>query len=240
MKNAGMFRAVCIGAFLFAAGSAHGAAMFAELDDTYTVNYDGNIGTQDVDGLTAQTTFTLNEFINTDEAKGFVFVVMFSNTTDSDIWQDARVSSIGFNVNPDVVGADASDPWTATLDNNPPNQFPNEVGRLEVCAFQPPGSCTGSGGGLDIGQSATFTLTLFFDPYLALPSTVTLSDFAVRYQSLTSQELGFSGASGTGRETENGGPITEIPEPGALALLGLGLVAMGWVTRRRHGLNPSS
>ena len=101
------------------------------------------------------------------------------------------------------------------------------------------GACAGGGsGGLTAGQSGTGDFTLSF----ASPvSALTLSDFYVRYQSITGVP-GVTSASGAGTissstsstsggSTTSGG--TEVPEPGMLGLFGAGIIGLALARRRR-------
>ena len=193
---------------------------FSSIGDSTTISYTGLV---DIDGvttpvpdLTAETTFELTNIDGND----FVFSVSVSNTADPGIFQQAELRSIGFNTNPDVIAADATDDWEATLDEN----FPVGFGFVDVCAFiSEPGSCLGGQEGLGIGANSGFDLILSF---AELPDSVTVDNFVVRWFRLTSEELGFEDQSGIGV------PVP-VPEPSPLALLALGLLGMGLLARRR-------
>jgi len=83
-----------------------------------------------------------------------------------------------------------------------------------------------------MGQTGSGTFTLSF----AQPVTsATLSDFFLRYQSISG--AGFNGASGTGSGTVNtstssGG--TSVPEPGMLGLMAMTLLLGAGAHRRRR------
>lgn len=203
---------------LMIAGSASAAMItFDSVGDSGTIHYGGNIDQTDVDGLSASTSFTLTE-INT---SSFVFDVVVANTTNS-LWEESRVSRIGFNVDPNVTSVTASSPWFALLGGS----FPNQFGALDICIQgQTQGSCNGGSGGVEIGGSANFSLELGF---ASLPGAVTLDNFGVRWQSLNSQALGYDDDSGTGT------PVTKVPEPGTLGLLGLGVLGLTMAGRRRR------
>jgi hypothetical protein len=202
--------------------AAHAVPMlsFSTVGDTGTIEYDGNIGTNDVDGLTAETTFTLIG-ISADGTE-WMFEVTVRNTTDDTIWEEARVSRIGFDVDPSIVDAEATGSWEAVLNQS----FPNQFGSIDLCVqATSQGDCSGGPGGPGIGETSSFDLTLFFASAI---DSVVLDNFGVRYQSLTSEQLGFNGASGTG----SGTPTTRVAEPATIALLGFGLLGLGLVRRR--------
>lgn len=203
---------------LMVAGSASAAMIsFDSVGDSGTVYYGGNIEQTDVEGLSASTSFTLAA-INT---SSFLFDVVVENTTTS-LWEDSRVSRIGFNVDPNVTSVTASSPWVALLGGS----FPNQFGALDICIQgESQGSCSGGPGGVEIGDSASFSLELGF---ASLPGAVTLDNFGVRWQSLSSDALGYNDASGTGK------PVAEVPEPGTLGLLGLGFLGLSMAARRRR------
>lgn len=207
---------------MIAGGASATMISFNSIDDFGTVHYGGNIGGVDVDGLSASTSFELAAINDS----SFVFDVTVANTS-SLLWQSSRISAFGFNVSPDAASVEASEssPWFAVFDEN--LSFPNGFGSLEVCLKQSggPENCQGGGGaGVEIGGSASFSLEMFFDN---LPETVTLDNFGVRWQSLSSEALEYSGVSGTGT------PVIKVPEPGALGLFGLGVVGLALARRRR-------
>jgi len=212
-------KASLVFAGLIIAGNA-GASMitFDSVGDFAMIHYGGNIDQTDVDGLSASTSFTLAEI----KSSSFVFDIMVANTTDDSLWEDSRVSRIGFNVDPNVTSVTASSPWFALLGGS----FPNQFGPLDICIQgQTQGNCQGGPGGVGIGGSSSFSLELGF---ASLPSAVTLDNFGVRWQSLDSDALGYDDDSGTGS------PTTKVPEPGTLGLLGLGVLGFALTGRRRR------
>ena len=185
--------------------------------DTFDVSFDGNVETQSVPGLSATATFLVSEF---DGAAGHVVLqISLENTSDAGLWESARVSAIGFDVDSTITSASASGLFGYAVLGS---QFPNQFGSVDVCAINNANNCSGGGnGGLALAQSGVVTLTLNFSgPITALE----LTNFGVRYQSLDSSELGFDGDSGTGTGT--------VPEPHVLALLGTAGLAL--IGRRRR------
>lgn len=205
-------------ASLMIAGSASASMIsFDSVGDSGTIFYGGNIEQTEVEGLTASTSFTLTEI----KTSSFVFDIVLANTTSS-LWEESRVSRIGFNVDANVTSVTASSPWVALLGGS----FPNQFGAMDICVQgQSQGSCNGGPGGVENGDSASFSLELGF---ASLPGAVTLDNFGVRWQSLNSEALGYDDASGTGT------PVTKVPEPGTLGLLGLGALGLVVSGRRRR------
>ena len=181
--------------------------------DTFSVDFDGNVETQPVPGLSARATFLVTQF---DAAAGRVVLeISLSNTADASLWKSARVSAIGFDVDAPLASATASGLFSQAVTGG---KFPNQFGPVDVCAVDNPHNCSGGRwGGVKLGQSGVLTLVLQLDGPIA---ALDLTNFGVRYQSLTSRSLKLCDASGTGRGT--------VPEPRALALLGAaGLALLG-------------
>ena len=199
---------------------------FNDIGDTVTVDYGGNIEGEDVDGLTARTKFELTEI----DSNKLTFAITITNTSDTSIWENTRIAAIGFNTDPGItnVGTPSDNNWRAVLDGG----FPNGFGSIDICfkTGQANNCQGGGGGGVSLGNApVTFSVDLIFE---GSPSSVTFSNFGVRYQSLDSEELGIDGGSGTGTP-DSGSSFAEIPEPTGLLLFGAGLIGLGLSRRRK-------
>ena len=224
LKNTLAGLAVAAGLSLAAPAWADAITLDAsDIGQSFTVNYDGFANGTTINGLTSQATFTLSSVTST----GYVFDYSLTNTTSGGL--DSRVSSFAFNVDPAITGATSTGAFSYTTLNS---NYPNGIGTVDVCfkgGFS--GSCAGNSGGVLTGDTGMGTMTLSF---ASAPSSITLSDFFDRYQSITGAGP-VSSASGTGTITSSsssGG--TQVPEPGMIGILGLGLAGLGMARTRRR------
>jgi hypothetical protein len=172
-------------------------------------------------GLTATLMLTFDSVTNSGTTYNFSYSLF--NSSSAPITA-SRVSSFGFNTDPNVTGGSATGAFDVLHlgDNYPIIPDP------EVCVFNPNGPggvCTGSGGGVDLGQTGTGTLSLTFG---SAQNAITLSDFVDRYQSIT----------GAGRVTSAVGIQTSpTPEPATWGMMLLGFVGIGTAMRRGRRRN---
>lgn len=202
----------------------------SKIGQSHTFTYNGFAGSTTVSGLTASTTFTLTGI----SGSTYTFAYSVSNTTSSPL--TSRVSSFGFNTDPNITGATSTGAFSYTTLNS---RYPNGIGAIDVCFKDArTGSCAGGGGGgLTTGQTGTGTFTLSFSSPV---TSLELSDFYVRYQSITGAGK-ITSASGAGTLTSStsggttGGSTSggQVSEPGMLGLLGAALGGMALVRRRR-------
>lgn len=236
MSKFAKYASLAILASLTAASPAFADSMLfnsSDIGKSITLDYNGYVGSggSSIDGLTGSTTFTLTGVSGND----YLFDYAVSNTTSAPV-TDSRISSFAFNTDPTITGASSTGAYSYAQLNS---TYPNGIGSVDVCFKDAQtGACAGGGsGGLFAGESGTGSFTLSF----ASPvSALTLSDFYVRYQSITGVP-GVSSASGagtisssTGGSTTSGG--TPVPEPGMLGLFGAGIVGLALARRRRQNV----
>ena len=204
----------------------------ADIGRTFDVAYNGFDGTGIIAGLTGTTRLTLTGIT----ANSYTFDYAVQNTSTSPITA-SRISGFGFNTNPNISGASSTGAYNIVgTSANVPN-----IGTVDVCFKDGGGtnSCAGGGsGGVTLGNSGTGSLTLDFASTL---TSLNLSDFFVRYQSITGTGANTpSSASGTGTITSSGGSSggTPVPEPGMILLFGGAVGGMAWLRRNRQ--NPAA
>jgi hypothetical protein len=209
---------VVCGLALFALAGSASAVTVDGAGDTFTIDFGGNIEGDDVAGLTAQAVFEVESI----SGNTLVLGIRLTNTS-SVLWETSRVSAFGFNTGPEISSAALGSDTYSNV--NLGGRFPNGFGGLDLCVINNRNNCSGGrNGGLSIGEFTDLTLTLNF---VGPVSAVELDNFGVRYQSLTSKELGFSGDSGTGT------PSSPIPEPRSMAMFLLGGLLVAALARKQ-------
>lgn len=212
-----------VGGVALIAGAANADAISftsADVGKSFTVDYNGVENGNTVSGLTGATTFTLTGT----SADSYTFSYAVDNTSSSPI-TGSRVSGFGFNTDPNISGASVTGVFNTAGTGNVPG-----IGTVDVCFKSGGGTnnCAGGGGGgVALGANANGSFTLSFASAL---SSLTLSDFALRYQSITGVD-GVVSATGTGTisstsgGSSSGGP-TDVPEPRDFALFGMAALAV--------------
>lgn len=223
---AGAFAGLAAAVGLFTATPALADAVTfdaSSLNQPITLTYDGFSGSTPISGLTASTTFTLTGI----NGNNYTFDYSVTNTSSAPI-TGSRVSSFAFNTDPTISSASSTGAFSYTTLNS---TYPNSINSIDVCFKDAQtGSCAGGGnGGLTQGQTGTGSFTLTFSQPV---SSLTLSDFFVRYQSISGAG-NITSASGSGSLTSTSTGGTQVPEPGMLGLMAGGLVAVGLLRRRR-------
>jgi hypothetical protein len=197
----------------------------SDIGQAYTLGYDGFSNGTTINGLTGSTTFTLTGI----SGNSYNFDYSVTNTSSAPI-SGSRISSFAFNTNPNIASASSTGAFAYTTLNS---NYPNGIGNVDVCFKDAStGSCAGGGsGGLTLGQNGTGSFSLNFSQPV---SSLTLSDFYVRYQSISGAG-GITSASGAGSLTSSGSTSGgSVPEPGMLGLMAGGLAAIALLRRRRH------
>ncbi len=194
-------------------GTGGGAA------NTTTITYNGLVDGTTVNALSASMTLVFNGFGPGNTAN---FGYTLNNTSSSPL-TGSRVSVFGFNTTPDLAIVSGNTSATATGAFAGPSTGPGNTPGLpfnpEVCFGG--NNCAGGGnGGVSLGGSGSGTFTLNLT---SAPTSLTLSNFFVRYQSINGG--GFNGASGVGVGTA-------VPEPGTWGMMLLGFAAVGFAMRR--------
>jgi len=196
----------------------------SDIGQSFNFSYNGFASGTPINGLTSQASFKLTNITST----GYVFDYSVANTSSSGV--NSRVSSFAFNVDPTISGASSTGTFGNTVLNS---NYPNGIGTVDVC-FKGGGSnaCGGNSGGVLTGDTGSGTFTLSF---ASAPTSINLSDFFVRYQSISGAGA-VTSASGAGTVTStstsssSGG--TPVPEPGMILLFGLALVGLGLARSR--------
>jgi hypothetical protein len=203
---------------------------------SFSLDYDGSIDIGGVPtvmpGLSAQIRFTVSDiyYVAAYNTTIVEMSLVVENTSDASIWQNAAVTGIGFNTNPNVrrVGSGAAGAYNYVVLNS---TLPTNAGfMVEVCVSGRANQCSGPGtGATQIGQTTSTTLQLAFGGDItALP--LTLDNFGIRWQRLLSSQYGVVDEAGVGV-----GVLTPpIPEPAAAAVFGVGSLAIAVAMRRRR------
>lgn len=198
------------------------------IGQSWNFTFNGFADTTTINNLSSTGRFTLTAVTPT----SYSFSYSLTNTTANPL--DSRLSGFAFNTDPNIASASSTGAFSYTTVGG---SYPNAIGSVDVCFKDAKtGSCSGGGsGGLLDGQTGTGTFTLNFAQPL---TSLTMSDFFVRYQSITGAG-NVTSANGSGTltsttstSTTSGG--TPVPEPGMLGLLGLALAGMAFARRRQQ------
>ena len=217
-------------AVLTALASPAAAVTFVNANDSVTINYNGIVEGNVVGGLTSSLTLTFLGF--TGNNANFSYVL--SNTSSLPITA-ARLSSFGFDIDTANFSFAGSSETSSIFSKRNTGQFPQPNdggGPREFCMSAGPNCGGGAGGGVLIGNSESAGFTLAFS---SLPTMVELSNFAIRYQSISGAQDGNSGI-GVGTVA----PPDAVPEPATWAMMIGGFGLVGGALRRRKMLTSVS
>ncbi|RUT00967.1 hypothetical protein DSM106972_069730 [Dulcicalothrix desertica PCC 7102] len=215
-----------------------------DVNQVFDVYFDGNVNTQNVNGLSSLATFkflgfsTVGTGANTKtEAK---FNIKLSNTSGSGI--TSRTSALGFDTNYNLLGVGNTNTSGSTrvqsgglFSNDRGGSFPNQFGNVDVC-FTNGNNCQGgASGGVFNGNSGNFTAILAFNGII---NSLDLDNFGVRYQSIdgSSNNVTFNGASGTGR----GKVRRKVSEPATIAAIGFVAISAFGLRKKNNKLVSQS
>ncbi len=210
--------AMALAATLALSATAHAATVLTwtngNVGVTKTLDFNGFDDGGVIDGLTAEIDYKLTGVGN--GGKSWTFSYAVENTSDDPVWA-SRISTVGFNVDPNISSSSANGAFYWTSSGNVPM-----IGSREVCLTT--NNCAGGGyGGVTIGNTGTGAFTLNFS---SAKTSVSLSDFYVRYQSVYGD--GEWGGSAVGTVIDS---VAAVPEPATWAMMLLGFFAIGSTLR---------
>lgn len=219
------FAAAIVASAMTAPSSAAVVVSAANLGYNFTIDYTGQVGGSSTNQIGGLADFIFNGVTNAGKTYNF----SYSITNDSSV--ASRLTSFGFDVDPNATSASSTGFFASANFNN---NYPEGFGTVDVCfEADSNGNCTGGSGGLTANQTGVGTFALTFSQVMA---QVTLDDFVTRFQSINPLVNGQSSGIGIGAVTSGGGggnPIT-APEPGTWLMMLGGFGLVGFAMRSRH------
>ncbi len=222
IRRAGLPAAMALGLITATAGQA-GAFLIdgtTSVGDTFTVNFELQVGETDNDGelldmgtvpLTAEITYTV-DVIDFDAMGEVKFTIDITNTTNLEGDGD-NILSFGFFTDPEVSINYFVDGLIFVYAGED-TTFPS-VQEIDICIFAQ--NCTGGdyNDGLEPGASDQVVISLIGD---LSGGSVTIDPSVIKFQ----------GDRGSFKLVD-----MRVPEPGSLAIFGIGLLGLGFLAGRR-------
>ncbi|MET0660874.1 MAG: cistern family PEP-CTERM protein [Steroidobacteraceae bacterium] len=205
--------AAAAAAGLAAAPSAN-AVLVDSVGDSFNVDFYGNGGALDATINFTVTDWSLNGLLGMD------YVGLQVNVTNNSTLASSRLTSFSIvDFDPELLYADATGGWDTSRNVNAGGGY----NTVDLCVWDGQ-NCNGGGnqGVAGAGGSETFSLALWFSSLTS--AGLDLDPFVAKFQTA-------AGSYHVDGKPESPTPPTSVPEPGTLALLGLGLIGIA-VARR--------
>lgn len=216
------FKNLLAGSLAFAALAVAGTANAITVSDGTAQNFSWSYALADRN-LTGTGSFTVTGF-----SSNSLTITFTLNNTGTIAGQGGdRLTAFGFGIDPNATGVTFSDASDGGIIDA--GLFNGNIGNgiiVEVCAWGGQNCNGGGNGGLEVGDSDTFSILLAG----TWGTSVNIDPLALKYQT-GSGSYEFTASSSTSTSS-TGGSGNQVPEPGTLGLLGLGLVGLAYGRRR--------